>query len=76
MLATGRPFFSWSWVQQNWGQIVADLDQHIELTLIAVGIWSRHLGPLGRRRVALPEWRSPVTTATSVLYVIRRWPCS
>jgi len=70
MLATGRPFFSWSWVQQNWGQIVADLDQHIELTLIAVGIGLVISVPLAVVAWRYRRWRSPVTTATSVLYVI------
>ena len=38
LLLGANPFFRWSYVTSQWGQIQADLVQHIELTLLAVAI--------------------------------------
>jgi osmoprotectant transport system permease protein len=68
--AANRPFVDWSWISQNRGAIGSDLLQHLELTLIAVGIGLAISVPLAviawRFRVA----RSPLIAAASVLYVI------
>src|ERR1700728_392920 len=70
VLAAAKPFIKWIWIQQNWGQIVADLDQHIELTLIAVGVGLAISIPLAVLAWRYRRWRSAVTTTTSVLYII------
>src|ERR1700733_5084825 len=69
MLAS-EPFFRWSYVTGNWHQIGSDLVQHIELTLIAVGI-----GLLISLPLALVAWRfrlvrPPVFGIASALYII------
>jgi osmoprotectant transport system permease protein len=70
MPAAAQPFFQWSYISQNWGQISGDLVQHIELTLIAVAIGLALSIPL-----ALAAWRyrlvrAPVFAFASSLYII------
>jgi osmoprotectant transport system permease protein len=70
VLATSNPFFRWSYVTSQWGQIQSDLVQHIELTLIAVA-----LGTLISIPLALLAWRYrlvrvPVFGVASLLYII------
>jgi osmoprotectant transport system permease protein len=69
MLAS-EPFFRWSYVTGNWHQIDSDLVQHIELTLIAIGI-----GLLISLPLSLVAWRfrlvrPPVFGIASALYII------
>jgi osmoprotectant transport system permease protein len=69
MLAS-EPFFRWNYVSDNWHQIASDLVQHIELTLIAVGI-----GLLISLPLSLLAWRyrlvrPPVFGIASALYII------
>lgn len=69
MLAS-EPFFRWTYVTGNWHQIASDLVQHIELTLIAVGI-----GLLISLPLSLLAWRyrlvrPPVFGVASALYII------
>jgi osmoprotectant transport system permease protein len=68
--ANANPFFRWSYVTSQWGQIQGDLVQHIELTLIAVGI-----GTLISIPLAVLAWRyriirSPVFGFASTLYIV------
>jgi osmoprotectant transport system permease protein len=65
-----KPFFNWTWVHQNLGQIVADLGQHVQLSLIAVGIGLAISIPLAVLAWRYGRWRGAVTTATSILYII------
>ncbi len=70
MLLAGAPFFQWSFVTSQWSQIQADLVQHIELSLIAVGIGTVISIPL-----AVVAWRyrllrGPVFGLASTLYII------
>jgi osmoprotectant transport system permease protein len=70
VLAAAQPFFRWSYVQQNWSQISADLIQHIQLSLIAIG-----LGVVISLPLALLAWRfrlvrPPVFGIASALYII------
>lgn len=70
MPAAAQPFFQWSYITTNWGQISSDLVQHIELTLIAVAIGLAISIPL-----ALAAWRfalirPPVLALASALYII------
>src|SRR5580698_4862700 len=70
MPAAAQPFFQWSYITSNWGEISSDLVQHVELTLIAVGIGLAISLPL-----ALAAWRfrlvrPPVFALASGLYII------
>lgn len=70
MLATSNPFFRWSYVTHQWGQIQSDLVQHIELSVLAVAIGTAISVPL-----ALLAWRYrlvrvPVFGLASLLYII------
>jgi osmoprotectant transport system permease protein len=70
MQAAAQPFFQWSYVTSNWSQISADLVQHIELTLIAVGIGLAVSLPLGLAAWRYRLVRSPVFAFASALYII------
>ena len=64
------PFFRWSYVTSQWGEIQSDLVQHIKLSLIAVAIGAAISIPL-----ALLAWRfrivrAPVFGVASALYII------
>jgi osmoprotectant transport system permease protein len=68
--AASNPFFRWSYVTSQWGQIQSDLVQHITLSLIAVAIGTAISLP-----VAVLAWRYrlvrvPVFGLSSTLYVI------
>jgi osmoprotectant transport system permease protein len=76
MLATGvvgavvDPWIRWSWVSGHVDVITAALVQHIELTVIAVGVGLLIAVPLG-----LVAWRSralrgPIFSLTGILYTI------
>jgi len=68
--AVAKPFISWEWIQQNWGQILADLGQHAELTFIAVGIGLVISVPLAVFAWRFSQFQGPVTTVASILYII------
>jgi osmoprotectant transport system permease protein len=70
MLAGGEPFFRWGYVTGNWGTISADLVQHIELTLIAVGIGLAISLPLALLAWRFRVVRPPVFGLASTLYII------
>jgi osmoprotectant transport system permease protein len=63
-------FFNWGYVSQNWSQIQADLVQHIELALIAVGIGVVISVPLGLLAWRFRIVRAPVFGVASALYII------
>jgi osmoprotectant transport system permease protein len=69
MLAS-EPFFRWSYVTGNWHQIGSDLVQHIELTLIAVGIGLLISIPLSLMAWRFRLVRPPVFGIASALYII------
>ena len=69
-MVAAQPFFQWSYVSSQWGQISSDLLQHISLSLLAIGIGLCLSLPL-----ALLAWRyrilrSPVFGFASALYII------
>jgi len=69
-MASAQPFFQWSYVSSQWGQISHDLIQHIELSLLALGI-----GLVISIPAALLAWRyrlirPPVFGVASALYII------
>jgi osmoprotectant transport system permease protein len=76
MLATGGvgavtdPWIRWDWVARHLDTIVAALIQHIQLTVLAVGIGvliALPLGLLGWRQRLL---RGPIFSLTGILYTI------
>jgi osmoprotectant transport system permease protein len=60
----------WSYITQNWSEIQADLIQHIDLTLIAVGIGLAISVPLALVAWRLPYTRSALVGFASFLYII------
>ena len=70
MLIGTNPFFRWSYVTSNWSQIQADLVQHIELSLIAVGIGTAISIPLAVLAWRYRVVRVPVFGIASSLYII------
>jgi osmoprotectant transport system permease protein len=70
LAAAGDPWLRWDWVSSHGDDIAAATRQHVELTLIAVGIGlllSFPLALLARR------WRwlqSPILSSTGILYTI------
>ena len=69
MLAA-NPFFRWSYVTGQWGQIQGDLVQHIELTVIAVVIGTVIAIPLAVAAYRHRVIRTPVFGVASALYII------
>jgi osmoprotectant transport system permease protein len=47
-----QPWIQWRWVEHHWGEIGSALGQHVELTVIAVGIGFALSRPMG-----LLAWR-------------------
>jgi osmoprotectant transport system permease protein len=70
MLLAGSSFFQWSYVTGQWGQILGDLVQHIELSLIALGIGTVISLPLGVLAWRYRLVRVPVFGLASTLYII------
>ena len=70
IVGSSQPWIQWSWVEHHWGVIGSALEQHVELTVIAVGIGFALSLPL-----ALLAWRwrrfeKPVYGFTGVLFTI------
>ena len=70
MLFGTTPFFRWSYVTSQWGQIQGDLVQHIELSLIAVAIGTAISIPLSVLAWRYRLVRAPVFALASALYII------
>jgi osmoprotectant transport system permease protein len=70
MLIGTNPFFRWSYVTSQWGQIQGDLVQHIELAVIAVAIGTLISIPLAVLAWRYRVVRSPVFGLASALYII------
>ena len=70
MLIGTNPFFRWSYVTSQWGQIQGDLVQHIELSVIAVAIGTVLSIPLAVLAWRYRIVRSPVFGLASALYII------
>jgi osmoprotectant transport system permease protein len=60
----------WSFITQQWSEIQADLVQHIQLTLIAVGLGLCISIPLSLLAWRFPITRSPLVGLASLLYII------
>ena len=76
MLATGvvgavsDPLIRWDWVTRHLDIIGAALAQHIELTVIAVGVGFLIALPLGLLSWQSRLWRGPIFSLTGILYTI------
>src|SRR3984893_953590 len=76
MLATGvvgavvDPWIRWSWVSGHVDVITAALVQHIELTVIAVGVGLLIAVPLGLLAWRSRVFRGPIFSLTGILYTI------
>jgi osmoprotectant transport system permease protein len=70
VLATSNPFFRWSYITSQWGQIQSDLVQHIELTVIAVVVGTLISIPLAVLAWRYRVVRVPVFGVASLLYII------
>lgn len=70
MVVAGSPFFQWSYVTGQWGQIQGDLVQHIELSLIAVAIGTVISVPTGVAAWRYRLLRTPVLGVASALYIV------
>ncbi len=64
------PLVRWDWISGNRGVIYAALWQHIELTLIAVGVGLVIALPLAVVSWKVPALRSKLVLVTGLLYVI------
>ncbi|HUC05810.1 MAG TPA: ABC transporter permease [Acidimicrobiales bacterium] len=64
------PFFRWSYVTSNWGQIQSNLVQQIELSLIALVIGTVISVPLGTLAARYRSVRVPVFSVASALYIM------
>ena len=76
MLATGfvgaadDPWIRWDWVSRHLDVIGAALSQHIELTIIAVGLGALIAVPLGLLAWRERLLRGPIFSLTGILYTI------
>jgi len=65
-----NPFFRWSYITSQWGQIQSDLVQHIELSVLAVAIGTAISIPLAVLAWRYRIVRAPVFGIASLLYII------
>ncbi len=70
MLGVSDPWLRWSWVSTHGDEIWAALRQHVELTVIAVGIGFAIALPLSVLSFRVRRFYGPVLGLTGVLYTI------
>jgi len=70
VLTVSDPLLQWSWVSSNTGVIRSALWQHIELTLIAVGVGLVLSLPLAVAAWKVPRLRGVLITGSGLLYVV------
>ena len=69
-MGAAQPFFQWSYVSSQWGQISSDLLQHISLSVLALGIGLCLSVPLALLAWQFRILRAPVFAFASALYII------
>jgi len=70
LASTGDPWVRWDWVSRHTGTIADAARQHVELTVIAVGLGLLISFPLA---LASRRWRwlqAPVLSTTGILYTV------
>ena len=70
VVASAGPIIEWNWVSSERSMIVSLLLQHIELTVIAVGVGLAIALPLGIISWKVPAVRPPLVGITGAIYVI------
>jgi osmoprotectant transport system permease protein len=70
VLGDSQPWLQWSWIRRHPGEIWSAVTQHIELTLIAVGIGLALSLPLGYLAWRWRRWEKPVYGVTGILFTI------
>ena len=70
LLAASDPWIRWDWVQSHTARIVDALVQHIELTVIAVGVGFLIAVPVGLFAWRYRKGRGVVLSLTGALYTI------
>jgi osmoprotectant transport system permease protein len=70
LLADSQPWIDWTWVRQNPGLIWSAVVQHIDLTLIAVGIGLVISLPLALVVWRWRRWETPIYGLEGVLFAI------
>jgi len=65
-----NPWLSWDYVQANWGDITTALDQHVSLTLQAVGVAVLVALPLALLAYSRPRVAGAVLGVTGAMYTI------
>jgi osmoprotectant transport system permease protein len=69
-LVAGDPWIQWDWVSRHLSQITDLMLQHIELTIIAVGVGLVIAIPVGLMAWRYRQTRSPVLGVAGILYTI------
>jgi osmoprotectant transport system permease protein len=70
VLGDSQPWLDWKWIDRHPGEIWNAVDQHIQLTLIAVGIGLILSLPLGFVAWRWRAWEKPIYGVTGVLFTI------
>jgi osmoprotectant transport system permease protein len=70
LLDASDPWIRWSWVASHTDRITADLTQHVELTLIAVGLGLVIATPVGVLAWRYHTSRGPVLAVAGALYTV------
>jgi osmoprotectant transport system permease protein len=70
VLGDSQPWLDWSWIDRHPGEIWNAVSQHIQLTLIAVGIGLVISLPLGFVAWRWRGWEKPIYGVTGVLFTI------
>lgn len=70
MDAPANPWFSWQYLERNWGEVVDAFVIHIQLTLLAVAIAVAIALPLAILARRIPRLARPIMGFTGVLYTI------
>lgn len=70
MDAPSNPWFSWQYLERNWGEVVDALAIHVQLTLIAMAIAIAISFPLAILARRIPRLAGPIMGFTGALYTI------
>ncbi len=70
LLGDAQPWLQWGWIDRHLGEIGSAIGQHIELTLIAVGIGLAISLPLGYVAWRWKRWEKPLYGITGALFTV------
>jgi len=69
-MTAGEPLIRWDWIASHTDEFARRLGQHLELTLIAVGVGFAVAFALALLIVRIPRLEGPITWVTGTLYTI------